>query len=142
MTNWPSSRPRSLAHARAAHYVPGMGFRSTIWLVAVFLIGCSHVITARFSGTVTTIDCGCWSDGVCSIAVNGKMILFGRGWSGSTWGAIEGLRGCEESVGMSAEVFARKDLGASFGLPDTYSLEGSQDYYVRLRPPARNQAKR
>ena len=118
-----------------------MGFRLTSWLFVVFLVGCSHVVNARFSGTVTTIDCGCWSDGLCAIAVNGKKIVFGRGWSGSTWGAIEGLRGCEESVGMSAEVFARKDLGAPFGLADTYSLEGSQDYYVRLRPPAEAQAK-
>ena len=107
--------------------------RLLVGLVAVCLAGCSHVLTERFSGTVTTIDCGCWSDGLCTMAVDGREIIFGKGWSGSTWGTVDGLRGCEESVGMTAEVFARKDLGAALGAVDSYSLEGSRDYYVRLR---------
>jgi hypothetical protein len=108
-------------------------------LIAV-CIGCAHADTARFSGVVTAIDCGCWSDGICKIFVGDREIVFGQGWSGATWGTVDGLVGCEASIGMHAEVYARRYDGSVLKVRDWYTLEGSGRYYVSLDRPSADRA--
>ena len=61
-------------------------------------------------------------------------MTFGEGWSRQTWGTIYGLVGCEASIGMQAEVYARRYDGRTLHVPDWYTLEGSPSYFVHLRP--------
>jgi hypothetical protein len=100
--------------------------------------GCAHVRADHFSGTVSAIDCGCWADATCTLTIEGRTVTFGQGWSRASWGRVDGLVGCEESVGMQADVYARRFDGARPGEVSGYSLEGSPDYFVRLhrRPGA------
>lgn len=93
---------------------------------------CAHVEEARFCGTVTAIDFGCYSDGLCQITVDGHEIPFGQGWSRAEWGQIAGLPANGDIVGMSAEIYARKYEGRSLHIPDWYTLEGSHRYFVHL----------
>ena len=61
-------------------------------------------------------------------------MTFGKGWSTATWGSVNGLVGCEESIGTQAEVYARRYDGRALHVRDWYTLEGSPSYFVRLRP--------
>jgi len=112
----------------------GSARRALSVALLAFGLGCAHADSARFSGVVTAIDCGCWADGICKITVGGKEVTFGQGWSGATWGSIDGLVGCEASIGMQAEVYARRYDGRVLKVPDWYTLEGSPRYFVRLLP--------
>jgi hypothetical protein len=115
---------------------PRRGRAIVPWVVLLaFCCGCAHADAARFSGVVTAIDCGCWSDGICKMTVGDREVTFGQGWSRATWGTIDGLVGCEASIGMQADVYARRYDGRVLKVPDWYTLEGSPRYFVRLRPP-------
>ena len=98
--------------------------------------------TARFSGTVTAADCGCWGGGPhCSVTVGTRDIRVGvdygamsGDYSHGVWGRLEGLRSCEDAIGLEADVYVHKsEIGSADAAP-TYSLEGSSEYFVRLRP--------
>jgi hypothetical protein len=115
---------------------PARGRHAVAVVAVLFGLGCAHADTARFAGVVTAIDCGCWADGICTITVGDKEVTFGQGWSKETWGAMDGLSGCEGAIGMHAEVYARRFDGRALKVRDWYSLEGSASYYVRLEPRA------
>jgi hypothetical protein len=104
-----------------------------VWVLLLAAVGCAHVEEAHFYGTVTAIDRGCEADGLCTITVDGQVIPFGQGWSRSSWGRIVGAPArADAAVGMAAEVLARKVDGRALHLPDSYTLEGSSRYFVRL----------
>lgn len=78
--------------------------------------------TRRFDGTVQEINNGCFADGVCSVTVDGTVVVTLVGWSRDTWGT----RDPELKVGDAAQVFCKRT-------PEGCTLNGDAAYYVRRR---------
>jgi hypothetical protein len=96
------------------------------------LPGCTPPPPAtRFSGRVTAAECPI--DGPGNITVANREIWIGGSWPGdpkAVWGEWTGSTTCEDAVGMFADVYVGASSMESLG----FSLEGSRDYYVHLRP--------
>ena len=80
-----------------------------------------------FTGKIEAIDLGCWADGLCSMEVSGKEIVFGSGYSRSDWGKVTGidLQKSNDYIGRGVEVYCRC-------LTKSYTLEGNKNYYIKL----------
>lgn len=76
----------------------------------------------RFDGTVQDINNGCFADGVCSVTVDGTVVVTLVGWSQDTWGS----RDPQLKVGDRAQVYCRRT-------PEGCTLNGDATYYVRKR---------
>lgn len=86
--------------------------------------------TDTFSGTLETVNVGCFADGECFIEVDGKHITAIMGWSQETVGSIKGVEGfgdLELHIGKQVEVYAR-DLGTG-----KYTLYGDENFYIQLQ---------
>ena len=113
-----------------------------IGIAAIVLVAGCATSSARFSGIVTAADCGCHGGGpYCSVTVGNRQITVGvdygamRGdFSHDVWGSLEGLTSCKDAIGMQADVYVHKSAMGSDDPDPVYSLEGSRDYFVRLRP--------
>ena len=81
----------------------------------------------RFVGTVGSIDTGCYADGVCSMVVDGRTVVWMRGWSRATWGQVQQPPDVGEYVGKRVEVWCKVE-------EDHCTLEGNAAYFIR---PAR-----
>ena len=86
-------------------------------------------IAQTFSGTLSAVNTGCFSDGVCFATVDGKkvVLLIGRyqGPLGKIIGA-DSIGDLEARVGETASVYAAKDADGNF------TLLGSEKYYLKL----------
>ncbi len=85
---------------------------------------------ANFSGKLEKVDTSCFADGECYVVVSGKHITTTIGWSRDIVGSVQGVEGfgdLEKHIGEEVEVYA-KDNGDG-----TYSLYGSQGFYVKLK---------
>lgn len=85
---------------------------------------------ANFSGELEEVNTGCFADGECYVVVDGKHITVLRGWSRDTVGTVQGVEGIgdlEAHIGAEVEVYAQ-DLSDG-----TYTLYGSEGFYVKLK---------
>lgn len=83
-----------------------------------------------FEGNVTAYSTSCFSDGECSITVDGKKVVTTIGWSQQIVGQVLGIPdfgSIEKYVGARAKVYAKKTS-------DGYTLYGSSDYYIKISP--------
>ena len=82
-----------------------------------------------FTGTLTKVDTGCFSDGECFIEVDGKHVTAIMGFSRDTVGKVIGVEGfgdLEQYIGKKVEVYAQVN-------PDgTYTLYGSEGFYIKV----------
>lgn len=86
-----------------------------------------------FSGTITAVDTGCFSDAICSVTVDGKKIILVQGGRGQSSDAVVGklvgvgsIGELEQKIGEHANVYAAP-------MPDgAYSLYGNDKYYVEV----------
>ncbi len=82
-----------------------------------------------FTGTLTTVDTGCFADGECFIEVDGNHVTALMGWSQETVGTVQGVSGfgdLEAHIGEQVEVYAQRLA------PGNYTLYGSEGFYIRL----------
>ena len=90
----------------------------------------TSVTTEQFEGTITAVSTGCFSDGECSISVDGKKVITTLGWTGGALGSIRGtvqsVGEAETKIGHTAKVFAKKINGG-------YTLYGSTEYYIEVQ---------
>lgn len=84
---------------------------------------------ATFTGTLTKVDTGCFSDGECFVEVDGKHVTALMGFSRDTVGKVVGVDGfgdLEQYIGKKVEVYAQVN-------PDgTYTLYGSEGFYIKI----------
>jgi hypothetical protein len=78
----------------------------------------------RFTGVVDSIDTGCYADGECSMQVDGKKVVWLRGWSRATWGSVQQPPDVGEYVGKRVEVWCKVEN-------DYCTLEGNAGYFIR-----------
>lgn len=98
-------------------------------MVRLSLNPSSSVMTETFEGTITAYSTACFSDGECSITVDGKKVVTTIGRYQQVVGKVTGIPdfgSIENKVGTHAKVYARKTT-------DGYTLYGSADYYVHVK---------
>jgi len=84
---------------------------------------------ANFTGTLESVDTGCFADGECFVVVDGKHITTTMGWSRDTVGSIIGapsIGDLESYIGSPVEVYAKDNMDG------TYTLYGSEGFYVKV----------
>ena len=83
----------------------------------------------RFTGNITAVSTGCFTDGECSVSVDGKKVVTTIGWTGGPVGTIKGtvtnIGDLESRIGANVNVYALKTT-------DGYTLYGSSDYYIEV----------
>jgi hypothetical protein len=78
----------------------------------------------RFVGTVESIDTGCYADGECSMRIDGRKVVWLRGWSRATWGHVQQPPDVGTYVGKRVEVWCKVE-------DDHCTLEGNAGYFIR-----------
>ena len=90
------------------------------------------VVPEAITGTLSAVDTGCFSDGVCSAIVAGKkvILLIGRyqGKLGRIIG-VESIGDLEARIGDTATVYAGKDTDGNF------TLLGNETFYLKVASP-------
>lgn len=118
---------------QSAHNISATGTVGPITralLATMISVSSSNATTEVFEGVVTAYSTACFSDGVCSISVDGKKVVTTVGWSQQTVGQVKGIPdfgSIANNVGAHAKVYAMK-------AEDGYTLYGSSDYYVQITP--------
>jgi hypothetical protein len=83
----------------------------------------------KFTGTLEAVNVGCWADGICSMRISGKEIVFGKGWSAETYGDLLGFDSSKldgrEYIGREVEVFGWKS-------GESILITGDKKYYIKL----------
>ena len=86
-----------------------------------------------FSGTITAVDTGCFSDAVCSVTVDGKKIILEKGGRGMSPDiqvghliGVASIGDLEKTIGEHANVYATTTPEGD------YSLYGNSKYYVEV----------
>jgi len=78
----------------------------------------------RFAGAIEAIDDGCLADGICSLTVDGRKVVWMIGWSRDSWGDVS----AERALGARVEVWCRKTATGC-------ELRGNPAYYIRPAQP-------
>lgn len=82
-----------------------------------------------FTGTLTKVDTGCFSDGECYVEVDGKHVTALMGFSRDIVGTVIGVDGfgdLEQYIGKQVEVYAQDNSNG------TYTLYGSEGFYIKV----------
>ncbi len=84
-----------------------------------------------FSGTIQAVSTGCYSDGECSVTIDGKKVVTTIGWSqvvvGSIKGTVNNIGDIQTTkIGARANVYAKKTA-------DGYTLYGNANYYIEVQ---------
>lgn len=82
-----------------------------------------------FTGKLTKVDTGCFSDGECFIEVDGKKVTALFGFSQTVVGKVIGVDGfgdLEQYIGKDVEVYAQDNSDG------TYTLYGSAGFYIKV----------
>lgn len=80
-----------------------------------------------FRGTVSEIDTGCYADGICTMTIDGKRVVFGQGMTAADppTGQLIGTTAPEQFVGRPVEVFGRLEGNSG-------TIIGRPEYYIKI----------
>jgi hypothetical protein len=86
-----------------------------------------------FSGVLQEVNTGCFADGECYVVVSGKHVtaLTGMRINPQPVGVVKGVEGfgdLESHIGETVEVYAQVNTDG------TYTLYGSEGFYIKLTP--------
>lgn len=89
--------------------------------------------TETFSGTITAVNTGCFSDMICSVTVDDKEIILVKGGRGMPADTKVGTLIGVESIGdLEGKIGAHANVYATTTPEGDYSLYGSDLYYVEV----------
>ncbi len=89
------------------------------------IVGSDGLPLIALTGTITALDNGCWSDGICKVEINNKIWIIyniGRNINHELMGTTEG----QLTVGGKVEIKAKK-VDAN-----NYTLVGDKGYYIKV----------
>lgn len=93
----------------------------------------AHSDEDKWSGKVTSVDNSCIFDGVCSLTVEGKIVIISDGFRApekdfeyGDISSINDLGGVDKALGKKVSIYAKKNLDG------TYTIKGSTAYYIKL----------
>lgn len=83
-----------------------------------------------FEGTIQAASTACYADGICSVTIDGKVVITTIGWTGGALGSIKGTVTtigdiATNKIGAKAKVYAQKTA-------EGYTLYGNTDYYIEV----------
>lgn len=83
-----------------------------------------------FEGVIQSVSTSCFSDGECSVTIDGKKVVTTIGWSqavvGSIKGSVNNIGDIQTNkIGSRAKVYAKKTA-------DGYTLYGNSAYYIEV----------
>jgi Putative peptidoglycan binding domain len=109
------------------HIVP-TGYVGTKTRLALLDINTQH--EEKFEGTIQSVSTACFSDGECSVTIDGKKVVTTIGWSqeivGTIKGSVNNIGDMQTTkIGTRAKVYAKKTL-------EEYTLYGNADYYIEV----------
>jgi peptidoglycan hydrolase-like protein with peptidoglycan-binding domain len=124
----------ALAEFQSAHSImPAAGYfgAKTRAAIAAML---APQDAATFVGEISAVDTGCFSDGICSVTIDGKEVILLAGLRVApippvgTLKGVDSIGDLEDKIGSKAEVYAAttKEGGAD------YTLYGDTSYYVKV----------
>jgi Putative peptidoglycan binding domain len=106
------------------------GFLGPLTRTALGYDNITVVVGEYFEGLITGSSTGCYSDGTCSISVDGKQVVTTVGWSqqivGRIYGSIDNVGDAENKIGTRVKVYAQKTA-------EGYSLYGNKDFYIEVQ---------
>jgi len=79
-----------------------------------------------FEGTISAYSTQCFVDGICSVTVDGKIVVITRGWARDPVGTLQGVESIADvgnKMGHKAKVYAAKTT-------DGYTLYGNKEFYL------------
>ena len=82
-----------------------------------------------FTGKLTKVDTGCFSDGECFVEVDGKKVTALYGFNQAVVGSVVGVDGfgdLESHIGEEVEIYAQDNSDG------TYTLYGSEGFYIKV----------
>lgn len=90
----------------------------------------SNNLEETFEGNIQSVSTACFSDGECSVTIDGKKIVTTIGWSQAVVGSIKGTVNSigeieTNKIGARAKVYAKKTT-------DGYTLYGNSAYYIEV----------
>jgi peptidoglycan hydrolase-like protein with peptidoglycan-binding domain len=90
----------------------------------------SNNLEETFEGNIQSVSTGCFSDGECSVTIDGKKVVTTIGWSQAVVGSIKGTVSSigeieTNKIGARAKVYAKKTT-------DGYTLYGNSAYYIEV----------
>jgi hypothetical protein len=85
----------------------------------------SGVREVRFGGVVTAVNRSCMHDGLCTITVGGREIIYGRGREPGPWGTLDASLATENPIGRKVVVYC------GWNKIEKYTLKGNVQYFVR-----------
>jgi hypothetical protein len=89
--------------------------------------------TETFSGTISAVDTSCFSDGICSVTVDGKKIILVQGGRGLPPDTKVGRLIGVDSVGdLSQRIGSYANVYARLTPTGDYTIYGNNDYYVEV----------
>lgn len=123
---------RAVKDFQRDHFITPTGFVGVLTRGALAKVVISSPVGTpeeTFEGTITAYSTTCFSDGVCSISVDGKKVVTTIGRSQEVLGEVRGIADfsmIEGKIGSHAKVYAKKTT-------DGYTLYGSKDYYLQVQ---------
>ena len=86
----------------------------------------------RFKGTITAYSTACFSDGICSVTVDGKEVIITAGFRQQK--TVGTLIGVDSIADLENQIGARAEVYAALTEEGSYTLYGSQAYFVKVTP--------
>lgn len=86
-----------------------------------------------FSGTITSVNTGCFADGICSVTVDDKEVIILTGWGGMSPDAVLGKLVGVESIGdLEGKIGSHANVYAGLTPEGKHTLYGNVNYYVEV----------
>lgn len=123
---------RAVKQFQRDHFITPTGFVGVLTRGALAKVPSPSPIDTLgeiFEGTITAYSTACFSDGICSVSVDGKKVVTTIGRSQEVVGEVKGIVDfgmIDGKIGAHAKVYANKTT-------DGYTLYGSKDYYLQVQ---------
>ncbi|HTE48342.1 MAG TPA: hypothetical protein VK675_00345 [Candidatus Paceibacterota bacterium] len=88
--------------------------------------------TATFSGTISAVDTGCTSDGICSVTIDGKKVILAQYGGPAPTAPVGKLIGVDSISDIQGKIGAFANVFAGKTAEGDYTLYGNSAYYVEV----------
>lgn len=86
-----------------------------------------------FSGTITAVDTGCFSDAICSVSIDEKKVILVKGGRGLPPNTLVGKLIGVPSIGdLETKIGQQANVYAGVTPEGDYSIYGDDKYYVEV----------
>lgn len=112
-------------------HISPVGFVGPLTRASLNTLSAPSNSSEYFSGVIQAVSTSCYSDGICSVTIDGKVVVTTIGWSqaivGSIKGTVNNIGDIQTSkIGTRANVYAQKTS-------DGYTIYGNSGFYIDVQ---------